>query len=179
MLTLPVSSKGKQDQLICDVALQVEHYSPKKFLGTISQSYTKAPYYSDYFPGIAKVFELHTGKLADLNIALIEYFCSVLGIKTPTLRSSNLGIEGVKADLLSDICSHLKADKYLSAPGSKEYLDESTAFAEKNIQVSYHQYTHPTYHQLWGDFLPYMAILDLLFNEGPNSLSLIKQGYTA
>jgi hypothetical protein len=43
--------------------------------------------------------------------------------------------------------------------------------------VYYHDYTHPVYEQLHGDFLPYMGIIDLLFNVGfQNSLEVIRSG---
>ena len=32
---------------------------------------------------------------------------------------------------------------------------------------------HPIYKQQFGEFIPYMSILDLLFNEGPNSKNII------
>ena len=66
--------------------------------------------------------------------------------------SSTLGADGVKADLLANICSMLSADLYLSPPGSSDYLDNSTAFAKRDIDVLYHVYYPPEYGQLYGDF---------------------------
>jgi hypothetical protein len=32
------------------------------------------------------------------------------------------------------------------------------------------------YTQLWGEFIPYLSTIDLLFNEGENALSIIRKG---
>ena len=35
----------------------------------------------------------------------------------------------------------------------------------------WHEYTHPTYKQVNGDFVPYIGIIDALFNIGPEKTS--------
>jgi hypothetical protein len=41
----------------------------------------------------------------------------------------------------------------------------------------FQDYTHPTYPQLWGDFVPYLSVVDLLMNVGPDeSLAVIASG---
>jgi hypothetical protein len=82
---------------------------------------------------------------------------------------------GAKADLLVDICQKLHCRHYLSAPGSREYIEESQAFTKAGIEVSYHNYEPPTYQQLFGTFEPYLSIIDLLFNEGERSLEILRK----
>ena len=66
------------------------------------------------------------------------------------------------------------ADTYLSGAGA-DYLDRS-AFAEAGIGLRFQAYEHPTYPQLYGDFEPYMSVVDLLMNCGPDSFSIIASG---
>lgn len=175
-LTVPVF-KGKREDLIKDVLINTEHFEIEKLLQTITQNYSKAPYFHDYFAEVKNIFLKKHTSLCELNIELIEYFTRIIGIKTPLRRSSSLRAMGTKAELLSNICVELGSSLYLSAPGSKEYIEESTFFQDKNIDVIYHNYEHPRYRQLNGEFRPYMCILDLLFNEGKESLSIILSGY--
>lgn len=56
-------------------------------------------------------------------------------------------------------------------------LEESSAFHEQGVAITYNEYDHQEYSQLFGEFVPYMSIVDLLFNEGPESLSVIQKGY--
>ncbi len=52
-------------------------------------------------------------------------------------------------------------------------LDE---FAKEGIKVIFQDYKYPNYPQLYGSFEPYMSAVDLLFNCGPESLSILKKG---
>lgn len=176
MLTLPVLTKGKQDQEIRHVKLSPEHHSVSKLTATISQNYRKAPYFAEFFPEFQEILERETTSLCSLNVALIRWAMGIWGIPTKTLESSSVMGAGSKADLLADLCTKLGADRYLSAPGSKEYIDESSAFSERGIQVDYHQYEHPVYRQQWNGFLPYMAMIDLIFNEGNAGVNILRRG---
>ncbi len=71
------------------------------------------------------------------------------------------------------LCDQLNATEYISAPGSRDYLIDSDSFKKRNITVTYHHYNHPVYTQLFGTFMPYMSVIDLLFNKGPESLNII------
>ncbi len=35
-------------------------------------------------------------------------------------------------------------------------------------------FNHPVYPQLYGDFIPNLSLLDLLFNCGPDSLKILE-----
>ena len=41
------------------------------------------------------------------------------------------------------------------------------------INVVFQDYIHTPYKQLWGEFLPYMSVIDLLMNHGRNSMDII------
>jgi hypothetical protein len=101
----------------------------------------------------------------------------MLGIKTTIRYSSKMENTGTKADLLAMLCEQADATEYVSALGSRKYLEESDAFDKRSIPIKYNEYDHPEYPQLFGEFVPYMSIIDLLFNVGPESLSVIRQGY--
>lgn len=177
-LTIPVFKKGLRDQLIKDVVIDKSSDYARDHMMTIKLSYAQAPYFKEYHQEIFSIFERGHERLADLTIDLIVRLKDVLGIKTKCLKSSDLNIDGKKDGLLSDICLHLKVDHYVSPVGSKVYLLDSPEFTDKHIQVSYNEYQHPEYHQLFGSFLPYMSVIDLLFNEGPKSLEIIRSGIT-
>ncbi|HQQ06581.1 MAG TPA: WbqC family protein, partial [Candidatus Omnitrophota bacterium] len=70
------------------------------------------------------------------------------------------------------ICRKLNADTYLSGVGAKDYLDESL-FPANKITLYYQNFEHPEYRQCFEPFMPYMSAIDLLFNHGPGSRSLL------
>ncbi len=173
-LTVPVFSKGKFDQKINEVEIDHTSRFSDKHLKTIQHAYAKAPFFNEYFEDLSKIFSKKQPLLVDLNISLIIWFKEKIGIKTKLVRSSQIGGNGSKVELLVSLCKEVGATHYISPPGSKNYIDENNLFISNGITLSYHSYQHPQYAQLHGDFLPYMSILDLLFNEGSNTLSIIR-----
>lgn len=173
-LTVPVLSKGKQSQLINEVELDVSGAFPDKHIASLESNYHKAPYYSQYSSDVFHILQKRHKHLVALTVELIEWVCIEIGITTVIQRSSMMENAGMKADLLAMLCEQVNATEYISAPGSKDYLSESDAFRKCGIPITYHDYTHPEYRQLFGEFVPYMSILDLLFNIGPDSLSVIR-----
>ena len=177
-LSVPVYTKGKQKQSIKDAEIMYEgKRSPlTKIMTSIELNYKKAPFFKDYADDLIILFNQKPEYISNLNENIIRWVCKKLLINTPLVKSSNLNVSGAKADLLVDICNVQNASHYISPPGSKVYIDETDAFELSQIPVSYFYYNHPKYFQLHGDFVPYMCILDLLFNVGPKSANLIKTG---
>lgn len=179
-LSVPVLTKGRSNQLIQDVKIlkDADRGPFYKINTAIEHNYKKAPYYHNYAKNLFDLFDDNKHNLAPLNQSIIQWTCWQLGIKTPLINASTLSVTGQKENLLVDICKDRGASHYISPPGSKAYLDESDAFEKAGIALVYHNYEHPLYTQLYGNFKPYMCIIDLLFNEGPASADIIKKGLT-
>jgi hypothetical protein len=175
-LSVPVLSKGKRDQLISDVEIDKTDNFALAHRKTIEMSYAKTPFFQDYADELLPLLDNPSPRLADLTISLILWLKSQLGITTQVLRSSELGGLGAKGELLASLCQELGASTYISPPGSKDYLDETDAFEKIGVPVKYYEFKHPEYPQPFGDFIPYMSTIDMLFNCGEHSLSLIESG---
>jgi hypothetical protein len=93
----------------------------------------------------------------------------------PYKLESDLGTTTQSTERLIEMVKKAGADAYLSGAGGKEYMEEGRFEAEK-LGLKYQHYQHPTYRQMYPktDFLPYMSIVDLVFNEGPESLKILK-----
>ena len=141
-------------------------------INLIEASYSKAPYFNTYWPGLKSIIEKKWKKLIELNIELIEHCISLLEFTTERKLSSELMIKEKHSERLLEICLKLNATTYRSGIMGKEYLDEKI-FNDKNINVVYENFQHPTYDQLGKEFLPNMSIIDLLFNEGDNAKKII------
>ncbi len=142
---------------------------------SIEFNYKKTPHFNTFSTEILSVLTDTSQYLADYTINIVLCLRDLFGISVPVLRSSELDGKGTKADLLATLCEQVGATEYISVPGSSEYLEESVAFTNRGIPVCYFNYDHPQYPQLFGDFLPYMSSIDMLFNFGSKSLSLIER----
>lgn len=179
MLTVPVHKKGARDQIIAQVRIDEQAGFADKHVRAIEHALRKAPHFEAHAAELFSVLRSGHERLADLNIALIAWVAETMGVRCRFVRSSQLDTEGAKAELLACICHTMEADVYLSAPGSRDYLEGSDAFERRGIAVRYHDYEHPSYPQLHGPFEPYMSVVDLLFNVGPQSLETIRSGYVS
>lgn len=180
-LTVPVESKGRSRQMIADVMIDNEPGWADEHLMSLKTSYGRAKYFKQYFPFFQDLYAKRWERLSALNIEIVLFILKELSIDTPIYFESKLGIVSKKTDRIVDICKKLAADTYLSGAGGRAYLDED-AFMQAGIRLAYQEYAHPVYHQQFAkskdDFIPYMSVIDLLFNEGPGSREIICSGHT-
>ncbi|MEW6619616.1 MAG: WbqC family protein [bacterium] len=174
-LTVPIITKDKATQLINEVEINnlTDVTWQKKHWKTIEQNYTKAPCFKEYKNIFEKFYLKKWSKLADFNINIIYAIKEILGIKTEIRIGSSLDVKGTRSDLLLDICKKVGATTYLSGKFGKDYLD-TEIFKKENIEVVFQEFTHPAYNQVFKPFIPEMSVIDLIFNEGEKSLSIIR-----
>lgn len=148
----------------------------KKHLLTLQNNYSKSPYFSEVFSFLSRLYEEENENLADFNIKFIIFMLEKLGIKTKIVRASELDISGQATggtEVTLEICKILGATTYISGSGGKEYLDLDL-YKQNDIEVYFQDFHYPVYKQMGvGEFVPYLSILDLYFNYGPESLDVI------
>ncbi len=171
-LTVPVWKKGRGKQIIRNVRIYNEEDWRKKHLRSILHYYANAPYLDNHYPMIESIYMQKHELLIHLNIDLIRYFWSILGLRTKLILQSELGIFSKGTDLILQICRSLNAGQYITFPIIEKYLD-LRQFKSNNIKVNYAQYHPPIYPQLWGDFIYNLSTLDLLLNCGSKSQEII------
>jgi hypothetical protein len=179
-LTVPVIFRGRLGQAIKEVEIRDTEFW-HDHLRAIELNYRRAPHFEDYFDQLGSRIMCGPGtRLADLNVRLIEWLMSVLGIRTKLLFASQLDQPGKKTELLANICIALGAEQYISPPGSSVYLlAEREQLFSRSIDLFFQHYEHPQYGQSFPPFCPQASVIDLIFNEGPRSLEVIRQGRRA
>ncbi len=165
-LTVPVRHKGLGGQKILDVELDPARPWRRKHVNALAQLYARAPYTAEYLPQLSRTLDAPWTRLAELDIALSELLAGWLDIRTATLRASTLAIPGTRSQRLVDLCRHFGARRYLTGDSARNYLDVGL-FDQAGIEVVWQNYRHPAYPQQFGAFVPYLSVVDLLFNVGP------------
>ena len=145
-----------------------------KHLSNIESFYKKTPYFNEYYPEIKNIYLKDHNLLIDLTLDLIKHFLKILDKEVKIVLSSDIKTDLKGLDKILYILKNLNATKYISGDGdgSKRYIDEKL-FSDQGIELVWQNYKHPIYKQQFNEFIPYMSILDLLFNEGPNSKNII------
>jgi len=122
LLSVPICSPSHAT--INDALISNPERFLNKFRKTLIQSYSKIGDVAVIEDLLRLLNNPPPKRLADININIIEYFADAFGLKTKTLRSSCINIEGTKSDKVDRILKHLNADEYIATPGSREYMTE-------------------------------------------------------
>lgn len=175
-LTVPVQ-KMPQKTRICDIKISYERKDVlKKHFKAIELAYKKAPYFEKYKPLFEKIYSKKHILLRDLNVEIIKLICDILGIKKKIIFSSELNLKDEnmqKTEKVINLCKNQQITHLYDAKGAETFLDRAL-FQKESILIDFQEFSHPEYPQLWGEFVPYISIIDLIFNQGNKSLSVIR-----
>jgi len=176
LLTVPVMAN--KESLLNDVKINNNEHWSKKHKKSILYNYGKHPYFEEYRNFFEELYEKEFDLLIDLNMEIIYFIMKKLNIKVKTLFSSELNIKEKGAERVLKICTSLPTTHYISGTvWAKNHLNLDN-FEKAGIKVEFQNLQHPKYHQPSTNFIPNMSIIDLLFNEGPNAKSILKNSIT-
>ena len=169
-LTIPVAVKlgDKINSVkIADNKILLKHWQ------SIENCYIKSPYFFEVSEWLKKIYfsdYIFLEALSnDITIAILDY----LNINTPILYSSEIIKTGEKSDLILSICKSLNTTKYISGVGGEDYLKISD-FNQSKIEIEFSKNEFKPYTQInANDFISKLSILDLLFNQGRESINYI------
>lgn len=168
-LTIPVKTSGRLGQPIRDV--EISEKWAEQHWSKVTQAYKEAAYFADYADTIRGWYEQAdaTSSLSQANAIFISGIASVLKLKTRILTDLDYDLQGTPSEKVLAMVRGSSADRYLSGPSAKSYLDESI-FATAGISVEWMQYgPYKPYTQLHGGFVHDVSSLDLIFNTGPEA----------
>jgi len=142
----------------------------EKLVKTITQAYSKAPYFNDVFPLIGKIFDeaneiKKISTIAQLSVVRVFEYLGITRIFEVSSQvyshTKHLG----RAERLMAICKENGADTYINSYGGQELYSKSE-FYEKGIALHFIKNNLPVYKQFKDDFVPGLSIIDvLMFNS--------------
>ncbi len=170
-LTVPVNYRFPEKIMAVTIS-QRERWQHKHRQSLIS-NYQKAPCFNNYRETFMSIFEKSWTHLSKLNTYVTEKLKDLLGINTKTEVASSLNLPEEPTDRLIAICKNFKCTHYLAGADSQKYMDFDS-FRKADIKVIVQEFRHPKYKQLFGDFVPYLSVVDLLMNHGEDSLNILR-----
>lgn len=172
-LTVPVMYRYPQK--IREVEINPRAGWARKHVQALETHYRKAPCYDLYIDKFKALYQKDWRSLADINVACIRLLLELLGLSKKTVLASELPVTTEHPTFrLVEICRLLGGDTYLSGKDGAKYMDLDL-FRKHGIRLCFQDFHHPVYPQLYGTFEPYMSVADLLFNCGPDSLSILRE----
>jgi hypothetical protein len=140
----------------------------KSHWDSIRTEYRGARFFEQVAPQLESFYQDEfTNILSFLNERCIKLIASLIGVETLITRSTDyLARDAGRNARLVSICLNSGANRYVTGPAAKEYIDED-AFAQAGIDVCYVDYSVlPMYEQLHQGFINSVSIIDLLMNIG-------------
>lgn len=171
-LTVPLKNKH---QPINEIQIANELNWQQRHWNSIENYYKKSPYWTIYCVGLEQIYKSKWENISNLNISLINYIIKLLNIKTEIILGSDYDWKFGSGNMRNmKIVDYFGGDIYVSGIGAKAYNVESV-FTDNNINLVYQDFKHPIYEQKWGEFIPNLSILDMLFNCGPETIDIIRK----
>ena len=155
-LSIPVIRKKGEKTLYKDVSIDYCQPWAQIHWKSLVASYAVSPYFEYVQDELEPFYQKRFNFLLDLNLQLLE--------KTLYLLNMEIPIES--SDFFAEISSE-------DDPRSFIHLKKGAVEADPNFHII-------PYHQVFMDrhgFQPNLSILDLLFNMGPESSSILRQSF--
>jgi hypothetical protein len=175
-LSVPVS-KATRRSAITDVEIATGAEFPDRHLNVLAQRYRDVPDHGLVDEVTALISGAAGGRLVDLTVPLLAWLADRFAVATPVVLASELPGQGRRADLLAGLTEAVGADRYVSPPGSLDYLaDDHAPFDGRSIEVLVHRYEHPQYDQGVGAFQSHCSALDLALRHPEEAVAVMRSG---
>ena len=148
-LSIPLITSSKT--ALKNVHIEMKNKWKTKHWRALCAAYNSSPFFDYYSIELKEVFFIEEKNLSIFNSQILKHLCGEIGIKIK-VNTSNIYINPLENHL--DLRGSLHPKKNL-----------------KQIST-YHRYPQ-TFESIQG-FLPNLSILDLLFNEGPESITYLQ-----
>jgi hypothetical protein len=141
----------------------------------LAEAYAEAPHRDEMLAMVSDCYASTTDALEPILVDGMQRVLAHFDLQVEMVRSSSMGIGGSGSQRVLDIVAHLGGDTYVTGHGARHYLRHGD-FEEQGIQVEYLAYKKRPYPQLHGTFTPYVSVLDLVANRGPQGRDLLCSG---
>jgi len=175
---LTVPTHYKFPQKINEVQIDNGVNWQTKHLHSLQMNYGKSALYKKYIGHFEGLYQQDWPLLSNVNMASVILLKELLNIESETLIASEMdGVSDEPSQRLVDICVRLGANTYLAGTDSIRYMDVDR-FRDAGINVTFQEFQHPVYTQLFHEFEYCMSAIDLIFNYGEKSMDIIRKETT-
>ncbi|WP_108423536.1 WbqC family protein [Flagellimonas amoyensis] len=151
MLNIPIKHVGGDEgrQKYADVEMDNSYPWKKQHWRTLETAYRTSPFFEFYEDEIRPLYEGTDVSLFEFNLKTIEVVVNCLGVEMPTAKTEKFQVDPTE-------------------------LIDTRFLAEAKREGKIHLEPYPQVFDDRHGFIPDLSILDLLFNEGTNALTYLK-----
>ncbi len=171
-LTIPVYNKGKKHLPINKMTMAHQSHWQNSHLKTLEINYRHSPYFYYYIDEIKSLLN-QSSSLHQLLLQTISFSLGALHLSPERIKASDISAVQNRTQRVIRWLKESGCHTYLLEPHEKELIDLHT-IKDKGFDIyTLEPYLRP-YHQQYNGFVENCSVLDLLFNEGDLSRSIIQ-----
>lgn len=171
-------SGSSPNKLINEIEVANDCVYKKKFLKTMENCYSKAPYYFQVINIIEDIINNEEKNLAKYLEYSIKKICEYLEINTEIIISSEINKDNsLKAkDKVIEICKILGADEYYNSIGGQS-LYSYDEFEDNGLKLNFLKTDMIEYTQFNNQFVQNLSILDVIMFNSVEQIKLMLEKY--
>tara|TARA_B100001109_G_C18864869_1_gene476508 strand:- start:2342 stop:3055 length:714 start_codon:yes stop_codon:yes gene_type:complete len=178
--TIPLH-KASSFSKINEVEINLALYKKweRKFWKTISQSYSKAPFYNDTRMLLEEVLTTPNSSISELasnSILKVLEFLNISKAFSYSSESFNNSQGLDKADRIISITKSLNSNYYINRLGGKSLYDKDY-FKMKGIELKFVESKLPLYNQFSHPFVKGLSIIDVLMFNAKDDIKFMFQQF--
>lgn len=164
---ISVPLRGKQrGRPLYEARIETRERWLAKHWHAFQYNYRSTPYFEFYEPDVTPFFQRTWEHLGALTCASVELLCTLMKLDTRVVRASTL--EGCP-DRPTAVWEAVGGGEMMTLAGKAHDAEEDAAWTRLRFDA-------PSYRQNFDGFEPGMSTVDLLFNRGPETLALLREG---
>ncbi len=176
-LTVPLDLKNSASAMHKDILIfrEGKDWQESHWL-TLKRSYGGTHHFREYAPFFEWLYlERRWERLADLNLAILKQAFLWFGLKCEIVVASEEPFAGRNAELVLEHGTRFGAEVVIADAEGREFMDART-FEEQGVALVFQNYIHLVYSQRFGEFMPYLSFVDLLFQHGQAGRAICLRG---
>lgn len=178
---LRVPSNRSRTSLIHEIGVAAEFREGARILATLKHLYSSREAFQPVYTNLYSIFARGHEKVADLNLSLINYFRSQLGLSTEIIRASEIfaGEQWLDQEsgnsLLLHIAKRIGATSYVSGMGCLDFISpaswEESGIRFRFLKMKNQEYPQPRNVGSGSRFVENLSIVDPMMEIGPTGVS--------
>ena len=171
LFTVPIKNQNSFSKINATMINEKAYFLwVNKFLKTIEQNYSKAPFYNEVLPLLKNIFQKEDEFISSIAVKSLKLVSEFIGINTVFEDSSVIyGNQHLTSqNRVLDICVKENANYYFNPIGGIDLYSKKD-FSEKGIFLNFIKSKKFEYIQFNEKFVPNLSIIDILmFNNVSN-----------
>lgn len=173
-LTVPVISSGPFLHKIANTPIDWSHFNCRSHIKALHLCYQNSPYYFFLADELEGILKREFRFLYDFCASSTQFLCQKMGIKVNSVDAKMLPNVEDRTSRVVSWLEETECIEYLAEEKEAAYI-RTDEIERRGFSIILYKFEPPVYHQLYGKFINNLSGLDLLFNEGEQSKSLLSQ----